>query len=241
MDQQSKKTNMMTTNKEDVLHSLRTEAVEDFLKTVYLLQRQYNPVPTSILAEQLGVKPPSVTEMAKKLAEHGLLAYEKYKGIGLTDPGRLVALEVIRHHRLIEMYLTQALGYSWDEVHDEADRLEHVISEQFEERIAAALGHPNLDPHGDPIPELDGSIPAQETFLLANAQIDAPNIVRRITDQSPDMLRYLASIGLVPGAQVTVTAREPFDGPIHLRIEDNEAVISHEVAGHVFLIPPPHI
>ncbi len=221
--------------RDDLLRELRTPAVEDYLKTVYQLQRQYDPVPTSVLAEALRVKPPSVTEMAKKLTEHGLLDYEKYRGIRLTEPGRRIALEVIRHHRLLEMYLTEALGYSWDEVHDEADRLEHVISEQFEARIAAMMGHPEHDPHGDPIPNLNGTIPAQETVSLTDTQPNVPKMVQRITDQSPDMLRYLAELGLVPGAQVSVTAREPFNGPIHLLIEDSAAVISYEVAGHIFL------
>ncbi len=227
----------MSDSKDEVLQSLRTEAVEDFLKMVYKLQRQHDPVPTSVLASELGIKPPSVTEMAKKLAEHGLLEYEKYKGLRLTDAGRRIALEVIRHHRLIEMYLTEALGYSWDEVHEEADRLEHVISEQFEARIAAALGHPNHDPHGDPIPALDGTLPRREAISLAESASDIPTLVFRITDQSPDLLRYLAHLGLIPGARVVVTAREPFAGPIHLLVEDSKAVIAHEVAEHIFVIP----
>jgi len=222
----------------DLIQALRTEAVEDFLKTVYKLQRTYDPVPTTLLAAELGIKPPSVTEMAKKLAEHGLLEYEKYRGLRLTEAGRHIALEVIRHHRLLEMYLTEALGYSWDEVHDEADRLEHVISEQFEERIAAALGNPAQDPHGDPIPGLDGSLPPSQDFhSLAELELDQPAIVCRITNQTPDVLRYLAERGLVLGAQVAVTAREPFDGPLHLMVEDNTAVVSHEIATDIQLTP----
>jgi DtxR family Mn-dependent transcriptional regulator len=228
----------MTKDKDDVLRTLRTEAVEDFLKTVYRLQRQHDPVPTSLLADALGIKPPSVTEMAKKLTEHGLLNYEKYKGIRLTEPGRRIALEVIRHHRLLELYLTQALGYTWDEVHAEADRLEHVISEQFESRIAATLGHPHHDPHGDPIPALDGTLPAQASTLLVDAPLNIPHIVRQITNQSPEMLRYLANLGLIPGTQVTVTARAPFNGPIHLLIEGSETVITHDVAAHILMTPP---
>ena len=224
-------------DKDDILHTLRTEAVEDFLKTVYKLQRQHDPVPTSLLAQELGIKPPSVTEMAKKLADHGLLEYERYKGLRLTEPGKRIALEVVRHHRLIEMYLTEALGYSWDEVHEEADRLEHVISEQFEARIAKALGYPNHDPHGDPIPALDGTVPAREMASLAEITLNNRCLVSRITDQSPDVLRYLAGLGLVPGAQVVVTAREPFNGPVHVRVEDSEAVLSYEIASHIFLTP----
>lgn len=217
--------------------TLRTEAVEDFLKTVYLLQRQHDPVPTTVLANELGVKPPSVTEMTKKLAEHGLLEYEKYKGVRLTGPGRRIALEVVRHHRLLEVYLTQALGYSWDEVHEEADRLEHVISEQFEDRIATMLGDPQHDPHGDPIPTANGTVPTRDLVSLVEQALNRPGLVFRITDQSPDVLRYLADLGLVPGAHVVVTAREPFDGPIRLLIEDSEAVIGATVARHVYLAP----
>lgn len=226
----------MTEDKISVFQSLRTEAVEDFLKTVYKLERVQAPVPTSLLANELGIKPPSVTEMAKKLGDHGLLQYEKYKGILLTEAGRQIALEVIRHHRLIEMYLTQALGYSWDEVHEEADRLEHVISEQFEARIAAALGHPDHDPHGDPIPAVDGSIPRKDVVSAGEAQLNTPHIVQRITDQSPEMLRYLAGIGLVPNAHVVITARDPFDGPVHLLVEGKRAVIAMEVSKMIHLI-----
>lgn len=226
----------MSDSKQEVFKALRTEAVEDFLKTVYKLERVQAPVPTSLLANELGIKPPSVTEMAKKLGDHGLLEYEKYKGIRLTDAGRRIALEVIRHHRLIEMYLTEALGYSWDEVHEEADRLEHVISEQFEARIAAALGHPNHDPHGDPIPSVDGSVPSQEVIRGADAPLGIPHIVQRITDQSSEMLRYLADIGLVPGARVVITTRDPFDGPVHLLVDDQKAVIAVAVSRKIHLV-----
>ena len=223
---------------QDLIRTLRTEAVEDFLKTVYKLQRVYDPVPTTMLATELGIKPPSVTEMAKKLADHGLLEYARYRGLRLTESGRHIALEVIRHHRLLEMYLTEALGYSWDEVHDEAERLEHVISEQFEARIAAALGDPAQDPHGDPIPALDGSLPPSPDFRsLADLELTQPAIVCRITNQTPDVLRYLAERGLVLGAQVEVTAREPFNGPLHLLVEDNTAVVSHDIAAVILLSP----
>lgn len=227
---------MTADDKQAVLRALRTEAVEDFLKAAYKIERLQSPVPTTALASALNIKPPSVTEMAKKLSEHGLLEYEKYKGIRLTESGHRIALEVIRHHRLIEMYLTEALGYSWDEVHEEADRLEHVISEQFEARIAAALGHPEQDPHGDPIPDTDGTVPRQDSVSAAEAPLSLTHTVHRIIDQSPDKLRYLAEMGLMPGAMVTVVARDPFDGPIHLLIDGTAAVVSHEVARQVFLI-----
>ncbi len=225
--------------KDDLLHTLRTEAVEDFLKAVYQLERQHSPVATNMIAARLGIRPPSVTEMARKLAAHGLLEYEKYKGLRLTEAGRRIALEVIRHHRLIEMYLTEALGYTWDEVHDEADRLEHVISEQFEARIAAAMGHPNHDPHGDPIPAPDGSLPlpAQGLATLQEATFDQLCLVHRITDQSPETLRYLADRGLVPGAQIMVTGHESPTGPIHVLVEDTASVVDRTIASHVLVKP----
>ncbi len=227
----------MTDLRDDVLRTLRTEAVEDFLKAVYMLERQRIPVPTSLLANTLGIKPPSVTEMAKKLAENGLLEYEKYKGLRLTEPGRQIALEVIRHHRLIEMYLMEALGYTWDEVHEEADRLEHVISEQFEARIAEALSHPAYDPHGDPIPAADGTIPHQDLIPVAKATLNAPYTVHRISDQSPEMLRYLAGIGLVLGARIVVRNRDPFAGPVHLQVDDQHSVIAESVSHLIFVVP----
>ncbi len=223
--------------KGELLHTLRTEAVEDFLKVVYLLERQQSPVATKTIAAALGIKPPSVTEMARKLAAHGLLKHEKYKGIRLTEAGRRIALEVIRHHRLIEMYLTEALGYTWDEVHEEADRLEHVISEQFEARIAAAMGHPDHDPHGDPIPALDGSLPPQELITLSEAAPGQPCLIHRITDQSPEMLRHLAGLGLVPGARIVITEKISSSGTIALLFEDTATTVAADIAGYILVKP----
>lgn len=223
--------------KDELRHTLRTEAVEDFLKAVYLLERQQSPVATTTIAAELGIKPPSVTEMARKLAAHGLLKHQKYKGIRLTEAGRRIALEVIRHHRLIEMYLTEALGYTWDEVHEEADRLEHVISEQFEARIAAAMGHPDHDPHGDPIPALDGSLPMQELTTLPEAVPGQPCLIHRITDQSPEMLRHLSGLGLVPGAQIVVTGHISPSGTIDLLIEDIASTVAADIARHILVKP----
>jgi DtxR family Mn-dependent transcriptional regulator len=227
----------------DDLRELRTEAVENFLKTVYVLQQQVDPVPTTLLAQALKIKAPSVTDMVKRLAglddeekpSTPLLEYEKYHGVRLSPTGEKIALEVIRHHRLIELYLSQALGYSWDEVHEEADRLEHVISEQLEARIAAALGNPEIDPHGDPIPALDGTIPNRELTLLAELPIDRQGIVSRIIDQSPEVLRYLSDLGLVPGAQIMLTERAPLNDTITIRLgsQDKLHTISTQVARKV--------
>lgn len=203
------------TNPED--HSRITPAIEDYLKAIYTLQQQ-GLVTTSLLGEQRGSKPGSVTGMVKKLAEMHLVQHTPYQGVLLTPAGERIALEVIRHHRLLELYLVEALGYSWDEVHEEAEKLEHHISEKLEARIAARLGHPTIDPHGDPIPSLEGVLPASDDLRLADLQVAEQARVVRMRDQSAERLRYLADLGLVPGAQVEVTASAPFDGPLSLRI-----------------------
>jgi DtxR family Mn-dependent transcriptional regulator len=244
----------------DELQELRTEAVENFLKAVYLLQRDLKPdekVPTNLLAQTLNIKAPSVTDMVKRLSGYEddedkdkkrgekkepkiatpLLEYERYKGVRLTEAGEKIALEVIRHHRLIELYLSEALGYSWDEVHEEADRLEHVISERFEERIAAVLGNPDIDPHGDPIPALDGSIPDRDLVKLSDLGVNHQGTVSRITDQSPEVLRYLSELGLTPGAEITLIERSPLNDTISVRVAGAEPTrtISIQTARKVLL------
>jgi DtxR family Mn-dependent transcriptional regulator len=235
----------------DDLQEMRTEAVEDFLKAVYILERQVDPVPTTVLARSLNISAPSVTDMIKRLSgvedEKGrkpghkpitpLLEYEPYHGVRLTQAGEKIALEVIRHHRLIELYLSQALGYTWDEVHAEADRLEHVISEQFEARIAAALGNPAIDPHGDPIPALDGTVEDSDLILLADLATDQRGTVSRIIDQSPEVLRYMSELGLTPGVGVVLTARAPLNDTVSLRIagEKTSRTISTQVARKVLV------
>lgn len=244
----------------DELQELRTEAVENFLKAVYLLQRDLKPdekVPTNLLAQTLNIKAPSVTDMVKRLSgteddedkdkKKGekkepkiatpLLDYERYKGVRLTEAGEKIALEVIRHHRLIELYLSEALGYSWDEVHEEADRLEHVISERFEERIAALLGNPDIDPHGDPIPALDGSIPDRNLVKLSDLAVNHQGTVSRITDQTPEVLRYLSDLGLTPGAEIILIERSPLNDTISVRVAGTEPTrtISTQTARKVLL------
>lgn len=195
-----------------------TPAIEDYLKAIYTLQQQEGVVSTSMLGEQRGFKPGSVTGMIKKLAEMNLVQHTPYQGVQLTPAGERIALEVIRHHRLLELYLVEALGYSWDEVHDEAEKLEHHISEKLEARIAAHLGHPDVDPHGDPIPTLEGHLPATVDLHLADLPVGTPARIVRVRDQGADRLRYLADLGLIPGATVEVTECAPFDGPVSLRI-----------------------
>lgn len=232
----------------DDLRSLRSEAIDNFLKTVYVLQQQVDPVPTTLLARSLGITAASVTDMIKRLSgvdddppksppPPPLLEYEKYKGVRLSPAGKQIALEVIRHHRLLELYLSQALGYTWDEVHEEADILEHYISEKLEARIAAALGHPEIDPHGDPIPALDGTIAAQELLLLSDAKVKEKLSVSRIADQTPEVLRYLSELGLTPGAALMLLQRAPLNDTITIRIGEDPTprTISIQVARKVLV------
>jgi DtxR family transcriptional regulator, Mn-dependent transcriptional regulator len=208
--------NLITENSAPTPTATRSPAIEDYLKAIYVLHQEHGQVTTSLLAERLGFAPPSVTGMLQKLAKLDLVSYTPYYGVALTDRGQRIALEVLRHHRLLEMFLVKELGYSWEEVHAEAEVLEHVISEQLEARIAAHLGHPTADPHGDPIPSADGTLPACPYLPLAHLSVGAAGQIARVTDQRPDHLRYLADLGLVPGAVVTVQARAPFDGPLTL-------------------------
>ncbi len=221
------------------LQAVRSESVEDLLKAVYMLQREVDPVPTTLLAKSLNISAPSVTDMVKRLsdatAHTPLLEHRPYHGVRLTEQGEKIALEVIRHHRLIELYLSHALGYSWDEVHKEADKLEHVISEQFEARIAAALGNPSLDPHGDPIPALDGTIHAANLTFASDLAVGDTAIVSRIADQSAEVLRYLSDLGLKPGAEVRITAKSPLNDTLTLHSAGAEHTISAAVA-HTLLV-----
>ncbi|MCO5187855.1 MAG: metal-dependent transcriptional regulator [Anaerolineae bacterium] len=217
-------------------HGLNHQAVEDYLKTIYKLARTESPVSTSRLAEARDVKPASATGMIKRLSNLGLADYEKHRGVTLTPEGEQIALEVIRHHRLIELYLIEALGFTWDEVHDEADLLEHVISEKLEERIAAVLGNPQFDPHGDPIPSKEGTIEiiAARSLTLVEAG-QTVRVIRVRDDHKGDLLRYLAQRGLQPGVEVMVTSVEPFDGPLTIMVAGNEHIIGRKAAGAVLV------
>ncbi len=207
-----------------------TPVVENYLKTIYALGREDNQVKTTALAERMGVKPSSVTAMLKTLSELGLARYTPYYGVELTPAGEKVALEVIRHHRLVELYLVEALGYGWDEVHEEAEELEHVISEKLEARIAARLGQPTVDPHGDPIPALDGSIEVGSTLSLADMDVGEGARIARVIDQDAERLRYISGLGLVPGTEVEVTGKAPFDGPISVLLGDTAHVLDRRLA-----------
>jgi len=199
-----------------------THTIEDYLKTIYEITCQGQRASTNQISEALGVTPASVTGMIKKLASTTppLLEYKRHHGVRLTPKGELVALEIIRHHRLLEMFLQQMLGYDWDEVHAEADRLEHVISEEFEERIAEALGNPAYDPHGDPIPTRDLLIPETPTLRLADLRPGNHAIMRRVNDDDSELLRYLRALGLVPGARLVILDSTPIDQNLTLQVED---------------------
>jgi DtxR family Mn-dependent transcriptional regulator len=203
-----------------------SNAVQDYAKAIWsLAQRGETPVSTSALAERLDVSPASASAMVKRLESMGLVEHEPYHGVKLTPAGERVALEVVRHHRLLELYLSEALGMSWDRVHEEAEVLEHAISPQLSELIAAKLGNPTHDPHGDPIPTADGEIDETPTRPLSELGPGDRGVFVRVSDSDPDMLRYLAERGIAPGDRFEVLAREPFEGPLTVRFADREHVL----------------
>lgn len=216
-----------------------SHAVQDYLKAIYKLENSHEAdgsVNTKVLSDHMEISAASATNMVKKLAEMKLLAYTPYKGFALTPAGEKIALEVIRHHRLLERYLADTLGYSWDEVDAEADRLEHVISEEFEDRIDAALGFPKTDPHGDPIPAKDGSIQKHETERLSEIEVGRTVVIRQVSDNSSEMLRYMDNLGLRPSVTVQVKERAPFNGPMLVTVDDSgEHSLGLEVAGHIYV------
>lgn len=212
--------------------------MENYLRAIHEIERREGKVTTSALAQRLEVAAASVTGMVKKLAESGLVDHQPYQGVVLTEAGRQRALEVVRHHRLLETYLHEALGVPWDQVHAEADRWEHVLSEEMEDRIDALLGHPTHDPHGSPIPGRDGTLaplPAKRLSHLAPGQMAT---VARVSTPSEEMLRYLGNRGLRPGVSVEVLAVEPFNGPLTIRVGEAEHLLSREVALCVAVVDP---
>jgi DtxR family Mn-dependent transcriptional regulator len=197
---------------------LRSHAIEDYAKAIYVLEtRAREAVSTTALAERLSVTPGSASAMIKKLDEHGLVSHTPYRGVRLTAQGRRTALEVIRHHRLLELFLAEVLEMPWDRVHQEAEVLEHVLSSELEEIIAAKLGNPTRDPHGDPIPTPDFQIDEGETCSLADLHPGDCGVFVRVSDADPEMLRYLGARGVTPGASLEVVERQPFGGPLFVR------------------------
>jgi DtxR family transcriptional regulator, Mn-dependent transcriptional regulator len=209
-----------------------SEAIENYAKAIYALEeRDGEAVTTNALAERLHVTPASASSMVKKLDELGLVTHVPYKGVKLTDSGRRVALEVLRHHRLLELYLAESLGVPWDRVHDEAEVLEHVLSEELEELIAAKLGNPTRDPHGDPIPTATLEIEEIETHSLGELEPGARGVFVRVSDSDPSMLRYLAELGITPGDRFEVVDRQPFGGPLFARFDGEVQVLGGQLAG----------
>jgi DtxR family Mn-dependent transcriptional regulator len=212
---------------------------EDYLKAIYMIRERAGHVTTTAIATALSVTPASVTGMIKKLAELKLVRHTPYQGVELTKAGEKVALEIVRHHRLLELFLIDALGYSWDEVHAEADVLEHVISEEFEERVAARLGYPVVDPHGDPIPAKDGTLIAVAEQSLLQLKPGGSATVTRVSDRNSAVLRYAGELGLRPGVRVTLIESEPFGGSLRMKVGKTECSIGRELAAQVFVSTPP--
>jgi DtxR family transcriptional regulator, Mn-dependent transcriptional regulator len=210
-----------------------TVAVQDYLKAIYALETEGKRVTTSALAARMGVRAPSVTAMTKRLAELGLVERAPYRGVVLTEDGRRGALEVLRHHRLLERYLVDRLGLSLAEVHAEAELLEHALSEELEAKIDAELGFPTHDPHGDPIPDRELRVAAAGDPSLVDLPLGRRATVSRVPDGNPELLRYLAELGLLPGSNVEVVSQAPFGGPVTVRTGSGDHAISRELAERV--------
>jgi len=208
-----------------------SSAIEDYAKAIYALEeRGEGTVSTNALAERLGVTAGSASGMVKRLDEMGLVTHVPYRGVQLTPAGVRLALEVIRHHRLLELYLAKALDVPWDRVHEEAEVLEHVLSEELEELIAAKLGDPTVDPHGDPIPTRDLEMPERDTVALPTLDAGHEGVFVRVSDSDPEMLRYLSERGISPGDSFAVVDKQPFEGPLFLRFGDDTHVIGGTLA-----------
>jgi DtxR family Mn-dependent transcriptional regulator len=210
-----------------------TVAVQDYLKAIYALESAGERVTTSALAGRMGVSAPSATAMTKRLAELGLVERAPYRGVALTEAGRRGALEVLRHHRLLERYLVDRLGLSLDQVHVEADRLEHALSEELEAKIDAELGYPTHDPHGDPIPDRDLRVVEGRDRTLCDFEVGERASVSRVPDANPELLRYLSELGLVPGAEVRIVSFAPFGGPVAVRTATGDHAIARELADSI--------
>ena len=208
----------------------RSSAVEDYAKAIYALERRGGVVTTNALAERLGVTPGSASGMVKRLGELGLVRHQPYHGVSLTNDGRRIALEVIRHHRLLELYLVESLGVPWDRVHEEAEVLEHVLSDELEELIASKLGDPTHDPHGDPIPTRELTIEEGATDTLQALRPGDRGTFTRVSDSDPEMLRFLADRGIAPGDHLEVIDKQPFDGPLFVRFGGEVHVLGGDLA-----------
>jgi DtxR family Mn-dependent transcriptional regulator len=207
-----------------------TPAVEDYLKAIYQLAEGERAVGTSAIADRLGVAPGSVTGMLKRLGREGLVRHERYQGASLTDRGRHEAIRMIRRHRILELFLVEVLGYTWDQVHPEAERLEHAASDDLVNRMAAVLGDPEADPHGHPIPSPAGQLRARALPTLAELEPGETAILRRVSDDDPEALRYFARLNLIPGVELELLEREPRRGPLRVRVAGAEETVGLELA-----------
>ncbi len=213
----------------------KSESVEDYLKATYKIQQQQEWVSTSALAERLRLAPASITNMVQRLEKLGFLIYEPYHGVQLTEQGMTKALDIIRHHRLVELFLAEIVGYSWDLVHEEAERLEHTVSEDFVERIDKVLGFPEHCPHGVPIPTEEGQVRKEDSATLLECVPGETAMIQRVSDTSAEFLRYAESLGLVPTVEVTLVGREPFQGPLHIRVGKQEHHIGRDAAARLYV------
>ena len=214
-----------------------TISIQDYLKNIYELTENGQSASTTALARKLNISAPSVTGMVQKLAsaKPALVEYQKHQGVTLTKEGKKAALEVIRHHRLLEAWLVQTLGYSWAEVHEEAERLEHVISEDFEQRIAAAMGHPSRDPHGEPIPTADLKMPLDDSMPLSSLRPNQTATIQRVEASDPKLLRYLEELGLIPGAKIEVKEFSQFDHNLTIRLKRQSLVLGLSITSKIYV------
>ncbi|GIX05780.1 MAG: hypothetical protein KatS3mg115_0183 [Candidatus Poribacteria bacterium] len=219
------------------LADVLTPAMEDYLKTIYKLQGDSDRATTIAIAQRMGISPASVTNMLRKLGDLGLIEYRPYQGARLTPVGRRIALEIIRHHRLLELYLTEHIGFSWDQVDAEAEQLEHVISEEFEERIDRMLGHPRIDPHGAPIPTPEGHISKTRYLPLSDVERHGAVVVRRVSDRNAEALRRLGQMGLFPGVRLLIRERDIGGFQIQVEGEDRVQFLPLELAHYVYVEP----
>ncbi|HLL83681.1 MAG TPA: metal-dependent transcriptional regulator [Longimicrobium sp.] len=216
-----------------------SQVVEDYLKAVWMLQQLESPVATSRIAERLGLTSAAVTAMVKRLAEQGLVRHEPYYGVRLTASGELAALRIIRRHRVLELFLVEKLGYEWDRVHEEADRLEHAASDELIERLARLLGEPDRDPHGNAIPSATGEVDTAHYPSLGDLAAGECRRILEVEVDEPEQLRYLGSLNLRPGAEVELLDKSPFDGPVSVAVNGARTVISHSLAQRIRVRPTP--
>lgn len=208
---------------------------EDYIKHIYKLEQEGKKVTTSVLATRLGLSDPSITDMIKKLSERGYVGYEPYKGVGLKKAGRHMALKIVRRHRLWEMFLVEFLGYSWDKVHDEAERLEHVTSDELEHHLDQALGFPRVDPHGDPIPTKDGTVAGKDDSNLSQCEVGDVVKISRVSDDNSEILLHASHIGLALNGKLTIKEKKGFDGSMVVKVGMKQQFISKEVARAIFV------